>query len=394
MSLALFDLLRLTYISLRANLLRSSLTSLGVFMGVAAVTSTLVVRNISNATIARQLQEREAPQVIVYPGFDLATGESAELKLEDLEFLRKRLVGWRAMSASMLAFYSQPVFFEDRQAEADGQAVSQDFLATSGRALLKGRFFTAADFAKYRPVTVIDRFLAKTLFPNEDALAKRIYVDGRPYFIVGVVEQKQSNWGEARGLMLIPISIYSAVTGNYVVESISIRPEDPLALDRIGKQATELLAQRFFGQSFEYGSNVEDIVSQQQLLNMVSLALLAVAAIALIVGGVGIANITIASVLERTPEIGLRRALGAKKRDIMFQFILEAVAVSLLGGIGAIVTVHGVTIVIADVFKLPYQFDSNTAALALSSALGVGVGASFFPALRASNLDPVKALKD
>lgn len=393
MTLAFFDLLRLTYISLRSNLVRSSLTSLGVFMGVAAVTSTLVVRNISNARIAKQLQDREAPQVIVYPGFDLVTGESAELKLEDLEFLRKRLSGWRSMSGSMLAFYSQPVFFEDRQVEADGEAVSQDFLATSGRALLKGRFFSAVDFAKYRPVTVIDRLLAKTLFPNEDALSQRIYVDGRPYFVVGVVEEKQSNLGEAKGLMLIPISIYSAVTGNYVVESIAIRTEDPSALDKIGKQAKQLLEQRFFGQSFDYGSNVEDILSQQQLLNMVSFALLGVAAIALIVGGVGIANITIASVLERTPEIGLRRALGATRKDIMLQFILEAIFVSLLGGIGAIVTVHGVTIVVADVFKLPYQFNFNTAALALSSALGVGVGASFFPALRASKLDPVRALR-
>jgi ABC-type transport system, involved in lipoprotein release, permease component len=109
---------------------------------------------------------------------------------------------------------------------------------------------------------------------------------------------------------------------------------------------------------------------------------------------VGIANITIAAVMERTPEIGLRRAIGATQRDIMLQFILEAVILSLVGGIVAIVTVHGLTTVVADVFKLPYKFDSNTAALALGAALGGGGWElGFFPALRASQLDPVKALR-
>ena len=124
-----------------------------------------------------------------------------------------------------------------------------------------------------------------------------------------------------------------------------------------------------------------------------SKALLVVGAIALIVGGVGIANITIASVIERTPEIGLRRAVGATQLDILLQFILEAAILSLIGGTIAIITVHGATVVVAKQFKLPYKFENRTAILALSSAILVGVGAGFFPALRASQLDPVKALK-
>jgi putative ABC transport system permease protein len=125
----------------------------------------------------------------------------------------------------------------------------------------------------------------------------------------------------------------------------------------------------------------------------VSKALLVVGAIALIVGGVGIANITIASVIERTPEIGLRRAVGATQLDILLQFILEAAILSFVGGSIAIVTVHGATVVVAQQFELPYEFENRTAILALSSAILVGVGAGFFPALRASQLDPVKALK-
>ncbi|MGL5065399.1 MAG: ABC transporter permease, partial [Microcoleus sp.] len=141
------------------------------------------------------------------------------------------------------------------------------------------------------------------------------------------------------------------------------------------------------------GNNIEEILAQQQTLEMVSRSLLAVGMISLLVGGVGIANITIASVAERTREIGLRRAIGATQREVMLQFILEAVLLSLFGGISAIVTVHVLTVFVADTFKLPYKFDSGTATLALGSALLVGVGAGFLPARKASQLDPVKALR-
>jgi putative ABC transport system permease protein len=138
---------------------------------------------------------------------------------------------------------------------------------------------------------------------------------------------------------------------------------------------------------------VEDILEQRQVLQLTSRALAAVGAIALLVGGVGIANIMIAAVTERTAEIGLRRAIGATQPEIMLQFMLEAGLLSLLGGAIAIGTVHGLTLIVSDVFELPYQFEASTAIFSLTSAMGVGVGASFLPALRASRLDPVKALR-
>ncbi|MGL5083330.1 MAG: ABC transporter permease, partial [Microcoleaceae cyanobacterium] len=138
---------------------------------------------------------------------------------------------------------------------------------------------------------------------------------------------------------------------------------------------------------------VEDILTQQKTLESVSKALLVVGAIALLVGGVGIANITIASVIERTPEIGLRRAIGATQFDVMLQFILEAAILSLVGGVVAVATVHGATTAIAKQFELPYEFDRRTTLIALGSAVLVGVSAGFIPALRASQLDPVKALR-
>lgn len=360
-------------------------------MGVAAVNATLQVSNISSAVISEQLAKRDAPQVLLFALWDPVSGESALLRMEDLEFLQGRLSGVRAISAANWAGQTQTVF-QSQQANPTMSAVSLGFLLTSGRRLLAGRFFTTADFENFRPVVVIDKFLADRLFKKANPIGERIYVDSRPYVVVGVLPTKVSE-DEPTGLLLIPMSVYTSLTGNRRIYSIRLRPYSMKDFDILEKQAKELLQQRFPGKKFATGTNIEDIVEQQKTLEMVSQGLLAVGIIALLVGGVGIANISIASVMERTKEIGLRRAIGARQQDILLQFILEAVLLSLLGGIGAIGAVHGLTVVVAETFKLPYKFEVTTAALSLGSAILVGVGAGFLPALRASQLDPVNALR-
>ncbi|MEG3908178.1 ABC transporter permease [Microcoleus sp. w2-18bC1] len=389
MSLSPIDLLRLTCLSLSGNLLRSVLTTVGVFMGVAAVSATLQVGNISRAVIAKQLAEREAPQVRIFMWGDTS------LKLEDMEFLRQRLKGIRAISAeNWFGFNDNKVIFQAQKAQPNMVAVSQDNLLTSGRRLMTGRFFSPSDFADYRPVVVIDEWLGSLLFTGDmEPVGQRIYVDRRPYIVIGVMESKQDSSEKPTGEMLVSMSVYKAITGSQRINSISVRPYNLKDIKGMEKQAKKVLKQRFPQAEIYVSNNVKKILEQQETLDLSSRGLLAVGVISLLVGGIGIANITIAAVMERTPEIGLRRAIGATQRDIMLQFILEAVILSLAGGIAAIVTVHGLTVVVADVFKLPYKFDSNTAALALGSALAVGVGAGFFPALRASQLDPVKALR-
>lgn len=388
MSLSPIDLLRLTCLSLSGNLLRSVLTTVGVFMGVAAVSATLQVGNISRAVIAKQLAERTAPRVGIYMWGDRG------LKLEDMEFLRHRLKGVQAISAANGFDINNKVIFQAEKAESSGRAVSQDYLLTSGRLLRAGRFFSPSDFADYRPVVVIDEMLATQLFKGgKKPIDQRIYVNRRPYIVIGVMESKQDSSEKPTNLILMSMSLYKVITGSQRIGGIYVRPYNLKDITGMEKQAEKVLKQRFPKAKVRTFNNVKEILEQQKTLELTSRGLLAVGVISLLVGGVGIANITIAAVIERTPEIGLRRAIGATQRDILLQFILEAVILSLAGGIAAIVTVHGLTVVVADVFKLPYKFDSNTAALALGAALAVGVGAGFFPALRASQLDPVKALR-
>lgn len=392
MSITPSDLLSLTYSSLRGNFMRSALTSLGVFMGVTAVSATLQARDISKAMITKQLAEREAPQVQIYPDWN-PEGEAATLQLEDIEFLRKRLGGVRAISGNPWMYSSQTVLFGQREAKADRLAVSQEFLETSGRHLLQGRFLTETDFTNYRPVVVIDQFLVDALFREQNPLNQRIYVDNRPYFVVGVIESKNAGWGEPTGLVLMTLALDSALTGNRTLNTITIRPDETENLESLGEQATQLLQQRHSGKTFWASSNIEDLKQQQQLINLASQALLALGGVSLVVGGVGIANITIASVRERTSEIGLRRAVGATQSEIMLQFLTEATVLSLVGGTMAILVVQVIITIIVISLGLPYQLNPITPAIALSSAFVVGVGAGFFPAWQASKLEPVQALR-
>ncbi len=393
MSLAPVDLLHLTYRSLRGNPLRSSLTMLGIFMGVAAVSATLQVGAISRAVISERLSERDAPQISIAPRWLPVVGRRVRFQVDDLVFLQQRLTQWDAISALRWLGGAQMVF-QDQEANPSSMAVTLDFFELAGKDLLTGRFFSAADFATFRPVVVIDEFLAEQLFEDQDPIGGRVYADQQPYTVVGVVAGNFTDGGETpTGEFFVPMAYYHAMRGRQDIGSLKIRPDRLENLEQVAHDAEQLLMQRFPGEEFWVWNNIEDILEQQQVLNLASRGLAAVGAISLLVGGVGIANIMIASVTERTAEIGLRRAIGATQLEIMTQFILEASLLSLLSGTMAIATVHGLTILVADQYQLPYEFEWQTASLALGSALGVGVGASFMPALRASRLDPVTALR-
>lgn len=358
-------------------------------MGVASVNATLQVGSISQAVIEQQLAEREAPQLSVY----YWTSDGRKLHLEDMEFLKLRMDGLQAIS-TYNKFDGGQVIFQNKQEETSVAAVSQDYALASGRSMVRGQFFNADDFANYRPLAIVDEFLAEQLFQGENPVGQRLYAANQPYIVIGVMETKlkSAEYGPS-GEMLVPLSFYRVLSGDRNIGGLQLRPNNFEDIKELQQQAEQLLSQRYPGGKFWAENNVDDILEQRETLIFISRGLLIVALIALLVGGVGIANITLASVVERTSEIGLRRAIGATQREIMLQFILEAVLLSMVGGTMAIAFVHGATTMVANRFELPYEFESNTAILALSSALVVGVGSVFIPALQASQLDPVKALR-
>lgn len=392
MSLAVRDLLVLTLRSLTSNPLRSLLTTVGIFMGVASVSATLNVGTISRAVIARQLANQEAPQITTFPDW---TGFDSRIRLSqsDITYLQQRLSGVEVISGiQWLGPIS--VLFRDRDARPQVVAISQAYLQTSGNHLQSGRFLTSADFASFRPVALIDQVVGQTLFKGESPIGQQIYLNRQPLTVVGVIERKvDADSINQAGMVFISLAFQGAMSGDRAMDALKIRPQRLEVLNRVSDEAEQLLEQRYPGRQFYMRNNVEDILRQQETLTLASRALAAVGIVSLLVGGVGIANIMIAAVTERTAEIGIRRAIGATQGEIMTQFILEAALLSIVGGSMAIASVHGLTLLVAKQFDLPYRFDLQTTSLSMGSALLVGLGASFLPALRASRLNPVEALR-
>ncbi|MDT9179265.1 MAG: ABC transporter permease [Limnospira sp. PMC 1291.21] len=394
MSLSIFNLLGLSCQSLMGNPLRSTLSAIGVFMGVAVVTATMQVRNISEAVIEQQMNERESPILYLWIS-DHQSGKVQSFTMDDVEFLNNNLQGITKVMTLRFVWWIDSVQFQDRTGHPEvAIAVTPEYQQVSGRRIIKGRFFNSTDVEQYLSVAIVDDVLANHLFDNMDPINQRVYIENRPYTIVGVIESKDIFPSMQRqGLLMIPLSLDMAITGNLQLDELMIGIQDLDNVDQIKTQAISILQKRIPTQQYGDWVNITDILEQRETLASISQALLVVSIIALLVGGVGIANVTIAAVIQRTPEIGLKRAIGATRFEIMLQFILEVVIISLGAGILAIATVHGVTIMVSQRFNLPYTIDYNTAKLSLTSSLIIGVSSALFPAIRASKIEPVQALK-
>lgn len=392
MGLPLPDLLFMTWRSLTNQWLRSGLTAFGVFMGVGAVSATLNIQTITRDQIDLKLAKRDRP--FISPWVRVRDGPNPELDEAFQTTLTNSIPEIRSISSISNVYSLDKAQYEAQESDIRARSVSLNYLDTTGRRMLQGRFFDPADADQYRPVVLIDEQLALTLFEEQSPLNKAIYVDGNRFVVIGVIESKSnSEWGTDAELWITE-TYATVLSGGYRWPSLQISSH---SLTQIGdlSDAVETFLKQSFPQAEVYvWSNADDLLEDLEVQQIASAALTAVGLIALVIGGVGIANITVAAVLERTKEIGIRRAIGASKLEVMGQFVLEAVILSLLGGVAAVATVHGLTRVATTVvIEAPYTFSPRNAALSMGAALGVGVGASFIPALRATQVDIVKALR-
>ncbi|TVQ51637.1 MAG: ABC transporter permease [Spirulina sp. DLM2.Bin59] len=394
------DLLGLAVGALGRDRLRTGLTGLGVFLGVAATSATLQVQHITTQNIQAQLNQREAPQV--------QASVWRYGQIADLEAIAEGLPGVAAVSGITSLGWSERAIYQAKQVDVRGSAVTVDYFATTGRRLVQGQPLSRRDFAQYHKVAVIDQVLATQLFNEASPLGKVFYLRGLPWRVVGVMETKfegNPEGGQPQGQFVIPLSTQIALTGRPQVDQIIVRPVDVADLEPLRDQVKALLRQRHPGYTQGFFAqldlprvtiNIADIQESQETLRSATRSLLAVGAIALTIAGVGIANIAVASTFERRKEIGLRRAIGATAQDVLSQFILESLLISIVGGIVAIALVEGITfgLITYGPFELPpYQLNWGNSAVAIAAAMAVGISASLIPAWQASQLDPVKALR-
>lgn len=394
MALSILDLSLNTLRDVTGNWVRSTLTTLGIFMGVTAINATLNIDAITNAVLQERLAARDRPNFTpwIY-GRDKPAVEWTDEVIADLQ---QTVPGIVSISRVNWLPLSQVQYLGNTTTEFSSRAVSKNYQRTTGRRMLQGRFFEPADFDEYRPVVVIDDVLMGQLFESTNPIGEGIFLDSTRFTVVGVTESKKlREEQELSGTLWIPESYGSVIQGNFRYgRQIQIAIRDLDNYETIQAEIQAHLEQTFPGYTVNVWGNVEDIYEEEQQLKASVRVLKAVGIMALVIGGVGIANITIAAIMERTREIGLRRAIGATDLEVMAQFIAEAALLSLMGGAAAVVTVHFLTTTATStVFEAPYEFRAHDAAISMGAAFAVGVGSSFLPALRVIQIDIIQALR-
>jgi putative ABC transport system permease protein len=343
MPLSPLDLSLNTFRDLTGNWVRSALTTLGIFMGVTAINATLNIDAISSAVLEERLMARDNPNVSPWLyGRDKPPVEWTDDVIADLQ---QSVPGVVSISRVNWLPVSQVQYLGNTTTEFESRAVSENYQRTTGRHILQGRFFEPADFDEYRPVVVIDEVLQEQLFEGDNPVGEGIFLDNTRFTVVGITESKQL-WEEQEltGSLWIPESYGDVIRGRRRWgRQIQIAIDDLENYETIQDDIQTHLEQNFPGYTVNVWGNVGDIYEEEQQLKASVRVLKVVGIMALIIGGVGIANITIAAIMERTREIGLRRAIGATDLEVMAQFIAEAALLSLLGGATAVVTVHFLT---------------------------------------------------
>ena len=386
---------KMAFRSLRANLFRTALTLLGVIIGVAAVVAMLAIGKGSQREVMSRFESMGSNLLFVRPGAPgtRMRGEAiATLTLADADALGDidnvlAAVPSRSGSATLR------VGNKDYSSSIEG--VSEDWPIAQNRGLKYGTFFTADDVSRRVGVVVLGTTTAGNLFDNvEDSVGQYVFLGGAPFEVAGILEEKgASSWGQDQDdVALVPITTgMMRLFGQSYLSSIIIAVDDT---DRIGETeeaATELLLERHGTEDFQLRNTASILESVEETQNSFSILLGSVASISLLVGGIGVMNIMLVSVSERTREIGVRMATGARRSDIMAQFLIESLVVGGLGGIAGVLLGFGACFVLS-LNGMPVAVTLLPAVLAFTSAMATGLLFGLLPARKAAHLDPVAAL--
>ncbi|WP_334135931.1 ABC transporter permease [Tepidimonas sp.] len=394
--------IRLALRSIRRNLLRSFLTVLGVVIGVAAVVTMVTVGNGATRAIQQQIASLGVNLLQVRPGQRLGPGGSAgapSFKLSDATALATQTPGVLAVAAE--ARTSGTVVANGRNWSSSIVGGSQDWLLTNNWTLAEGRVFSEDELRVGAAVCLLGETVRRELYGTASPVGDTVRVRQVPCEVVGVLAPKgQGAFGQdLDDMVLMPINtLHRRVVGHTRVFTLHVsmlEGADPEAVKASVRQI--LRERRSLAEEEEDNFNILDTQQLAETMagttRIMTLLLGAVAAVSLLVGGIGIMNIMLVSVTERTREIGLRLAIGAREREVMGQFLVEAVVLAALGGVVGLLLALGASVAISRLMQVPFAFDPviNLVAFAFSAAIGVLFG--YVPARRAARLDPIEALR-
>jgi putative ABC transport system permease protein len=394
--------------SLGANLLRSSLTLLGIVIGIVAV----VAMGATTEGLRNKIHEDLAMlgtgvfQVQKWPhGFgrhDRAKYERRKnFTIADVTLLESRCTQCLRVAGEAWAF-GQSITAGSRVGRQGAHLAggTVGFFDNNGYALASGRFFTDADLAAASDVAVIGSDVVDLLFPGEEPLGRFVNVGKQRYRVIGTIQRRgQSLGGHSQdNIVVLPLTTFLPRFGRRQSLNITIQARDPAQTHRAEDEVVAIL-RRARGvppeaeNDFELFSNESMQEEFDRLTGSIAAASVGISAIALLIGGIGVMNIMLVSVTERTAEIGIRRALGARRRRILGQFISESVVLTTVGGLLGLLIGAGVAVLVRILVGLPTVVPMWAVAWALAVAAATGVVFGSYPAYRASRLDPVEAMR-
>lgn len=400
------NLLKIALKALNNNKMRCFLTMLGVIIGVGAVIAMLAIGQGSKNSIKAQISEMGSNMIMIFPGAEKHGG--VRQSSDDMQTLKPADYEALLRESCTIANITPTVngqgqwIYGNNNYPSQAQGVNTQYLDIRQRKVAQGEMFTEEDVKNAAKVCVLGKTLVDNLFPaGTDPLGKVIRFGKIPMTVIGVLEEKGYNtMGQDQDdLALVPYTtVMKRVLATDYLQGIQASAVDENQTDRTIEEITGILRSQH--KLKETDENNFTIRSMQELAEMISstssmmtVLLAAVAGISLLVGGIGIMNIMIVSVTERTREIGLRMSIGATGRDIMMQFLIEAVIISVTGGVLGIVTGAVATWMISLFAHWPVQIDAGSVILSFVVCTAIGIIFGFYPAAKASNLDPIEAIR-
>lgn len=391
--------------SLLANKLRAVLTMLGVIIGVAAVIALLSIGNGVNATVSNEIQSIGTDLIIVSTDFENSGGYPA-LSMCDVEALSDQLSAPALSEVAASVQGTQEVVRGEKSVRTAAVGITDNYLVVNNMdEFLSGDGLTRADIETKARVTVLGSDTATDLFGDEFAIGQSVKINGTGYEVVGVLAPSGSGFNNNDGNIYLPVTtahsrLYADRTrsGDKAVSVITAQSVSEEQTDEAIRQLTEILRDQHgivyaTDDDFTIISQTDLLQTFDQITGILTAFLGAIAGISLVVGGIGIMNIMLVSVTERTREIGIRKAIGALKRDILAQFLLESTMLSIMGGTIGILLGWTISSVAGNLIGMSTVVDAGTIALATGFAAFVGLVFGIYPAWRAAGLRPIEALR-
>jgi putative ABC transport system permease protein len=386
---------------LRRNVLRSFLTILGIVIGVAAVIVMVTLGSGATVQVSKQIASLGSNVVMILPGqMGPGRGSSvAPFRDNDVEAITRDIGDLKAVAP--VASKSVTAIFANKNWSTAVTGSTNDYFMVANWVIARGRTFTESEMRAGKPACVIGATVTKELFGAQDPLGNKIRLKNVSCEVIGQLEAKgQSAMGRDQDdVVIIPLRTFQRrIAGNRDISMIQVAARDEGAIDRVKSAIERLMRERrHLAPNEENDFSVLDTRQIAQTLTgttrILTLLLSAVAAVSLLVGGIGIMNIMLVSVTERTREIGIRLAIGAFERDVLTQFLVEAVVLASFGGLFGLLLALAVSAVLAQVLQVPLILNPGIMILAFFFSGAVGVIFGYFPARRAAQLDPIEALR-